>query len=158
MPSYYTKLFTNSSICHCCLVDNLDKGNLNMHLCKECVSQDVACLMGKDTGKCNKCTCFSLRKCNLVLSEAKWVKVKWEHLHLWQEVQEMTAQLICLQKQQDLMKFCWEEMICWKLQNIEELEANEAQKASETAAEPFLNEFLLNMSSNQVGLSDCFNL
>ena len=51
------------------------------------------------------------------------------------------------------MKSCWKEMIWWKLQNIEELEADKAKQASETAAVSFLNDFLLNVSSDQIEVS-----
>ena len=37
-----------------------------------------------------------------------------------------------------------------KLQNIEELEIDKAQKASKTAIVSSLNDFLLNMSSDQI--------
>ena len=57
---------------------------------------------------------------------------------------------VWLQQQQKLIESCWKEMICWKFQNIEELEVNEAQKASETAIVSSLNNFLLNMLFDQV--------
>ena len=41
-------------------------------------------------------------------------------------------------------------MIWQKFQNIEELEADKAWKASETAIVSSLNDFLLNVLSNQV--------
>ena len=41
-------------------------------------------------------------------------------------------------------------MIQCEFQNIKELEANEACETSETAVVPFLNEFLLNILSDQV--------
>ena len=48
------------------------------------------------------------------------------------------------------MESCWDEMVWCEFQNIEELEANEAHEASEVTVVPSLNEFLLNVSSNQV--------
>ena len=71
--------------------------------------------------------------------------------------EEMTC-LSCLQKQQDLIESHWEEMIQCEFQNIEELEANEAHKASEAAVVPFLNEFLLNVLSDQVEVPVDFDL
>ena len=48
-------------------------------------------------------------------------------------------------------------MVCHEFQNIEELKTDEAYKASETTAMPFLNKFLLNVSSNQVKMLMVFN-
>ena len=48
-------------------------------------------------------------------------------------------------------------MIQQKFQNIEELKADEAQKASETATISFLNNFLLIMLFNQIKVSMKFN-
>ena len=48
-------------------------------------------------------------------------------------------------------------MIWCELQNIKELKADEACKTSEITAVPFLNEFLLNVLSNQVKVSVNFN-
>ena len=48
-------------------------------------------------------------------------------------------------------------MIWQKFQNIEELEVNKAQKASETAIVSSLNNFLLNMLFNQVKVSMKFD-
>ena len=48
------------------------------------------------------------------------------------------------------MKSCWEEMIWQKLQNIKELETNEAKQASKTATVLSLNNFLLNILSDQI--------
>ena len=41
-------------------------------------------------------------------------------------------------------------MIHYEFQNIEELKADEAARASETSTVPSLNKFLLNISSDQV--------
>ena len=49
-------------------------------------------------------------------------------------------------------------MIQCEFQNIKELKVNEAHKTSETAVVPFLNEFLLNMSFNQIEVSVDFDL
>ena len=48
-------------------------------------------------------------------------------------------------------------MIQQKFQNIEELEADKAQKASETAIVSSLNDFLLNMLFNQIKVLMKFN-
>ena len=55
------------------------------------------------------------------------------------------------------MKSYWEEIVQHELQNIEELKINEACEASKTTAVSFLNEFLLNMLSNQVEISVDFD-
>ena len=49
-------------------------------------------------------------------------------------------------------------MIQHEFQNIKELETDEAHETSEAAVVPSLNEFLLNMSSNQVEVSVDFDL
>ena len=72
--------------------------------------------------------------------------------------QEEMTHLSCLQKQQDLIESCWEEMIQWEFQNIEELETNEAHEAFKAAVVSSLNEFLLNVSINQVKVSVNFDL
>ena len=48
-------------------------------------------------------------------------------------------------------------MVQQEFQNIEELEADEARQASETAIAPSLNDFLLNVSSDQVEVLMKFN-
>ena len=49
-------------------------------------------------------------------------------------------------------------MIQCEFQNIEELKVNEAHETSETAVVPFLYEFLLNVSSDQVEVPVDFDL
>ena len=48
-------------------------------------------------------------------------------------------------------------MIQQKLQNIEELKANKVKETFKTAAVPSLNNFLLNVSFNQIKVSLKFN-
>ena len=48
-------------------------------------------------------------------------------------------------------------MIHWEFQNIEELEANEVQKTSETATVSSLNNFFLNILSDQIKVLIEFN-
>ena len=157
MSSCYTSLSVNSLMCCCSLATKLDCKNLIMCSCKKCVSHDLTCCVSKDFSKCNECTHTSSWKCNLVLSETEWVKVQHKWLHLHQKVCEMTAQLIHLQKQLNLMKSHWEEMVQQKLQNIEELKVNEVREASETATVSSLNDFLLNVLFNQVKVLMKFN-
>ena len=157
MSPHCTSLSDNSLMCHCSLTTKLDCENSIMCSCKKCVSCDLTCCVSKNFSKCNECTCASSWKCNLVLSETEWVKVQCKQLCLCQKVCEMTAWLICLQKQSDLMKSHWEEMVWQELQNIEELEINEAREAFKTAIVSSLNNFLLNMSSDQVEVLMEFN-
>ena len=56
------------------------------------------------------------------------------------------------------MKSCWDEMVQCEFQNIEELKADEAHEASEVTVVPSLNEFLLNVSSDQVEVPVDFDL
>ena len=49
-------------------------------------------------------------------------------------------------------------MIQCEFQNIEELKINEAHETSEAAVVPSLNEFLLNVSFNQIKVSVDFDL
>ena len=157
MSSCCTSLSVNSLMCCCSLTTKLDCEDLTMHSCKKCVFCDLTCCVGKNFSKCNECTCVSFWRCDLVLSKAEWVKVQHEWLHLHQKVCKMTAQLVHLQKQSDLMESCWEEMIQQELQNIEELEADEAREAFETAMMSSLNNFLLNVSSDQIEVSMKFD-
>ena len=157
MPPHHTSLSVNSLVCCHSLATKLDCEDSTMCPCKKCVSCGLTCHVDKDSSKCNKCTHTSFQKCNLVLSETEWAKVQHKQLHLCQKVHEMTAQLIHLQKQSDLMKSCWEEMVWWELQNIEELKVNEAREAFKTAIMPSLNDFLLNMSSDQIEVLMEFN-
>ena len=48
-------------------------------------------------------------------------------------------------------------MIWWELQNIEELEINKVKQAFKTAAVSSLNDFLLNVSFNQIKVLMKFN-
>ena len=56
------------------------------------------------------------------------------------------------------MESHWDEMVWCEFQNIEELEADEAHEASEVTVVPSLNEFLLNVSSDQVKVPVDFDL
>ena len=115
MPSCCTSLSVNS-LMHCCdLTTKLDCENLTMCSCKKCISHDLTCCVNKNFSKCNECTCTSSWKCDLILSEAEWAKVQCKQLCLCQKIYEIMAQLICLQKQLNLMKSCWEEMMQQKL-------------------------------------------
>ena len=148
MSSCHISLFVNSSVCYCSLTTKLDYRDSIMCSCKKCISHDLTCHVSKNSSKCNECTHASFWKCNLVLSETEWVKVQHKWLHLYQKICEMMTQLIYLQKQSDLIKSCWEEIIWWKLQNIEKLKITETKKTSEIAAVSSLNNFLLNMLSD----------
>ena len=150
MPPHHTNQSSDPTVHRQLLADNLDRGNLVMRPCSECVSHGFTCLVGKESSKCNECVHSSTQKCNLILTETEWAKVKRECLHLRQEVHNATAQLLQLQKQQDLIKTHWDEMVWWKLQNIKELEADEAHESSEAVAMPSLDNFLLNVLSDQV--------
>ena len=72
--------------------------------------------------------------------------------------QEEMTQLSRLQKQQDLIESYWEEMIQWEFQNIKELETDKAHEASKAAVVPSLNEFSLNMLSDQIEVPVDFDL
>ena len=48
-------------------------------------------------------------------------------------------------------------MIWHKFQNIKELKINDAERASRASLVPSLNDFLLNMSFNQINLPVDFN-
>ena len=136
-----------------------------MWLCKECVLWSLSCCVGSESFKCSECMLHTSHKCNLMISEAEWAQVQCEQVCHWVKIQlavnwaqeEMTC-LSRLQKQQDLIKSCWEEMIQCEFQNIEELKVSEAHEASEAAVVPFLNKFLLNMSFNQIKISVDFDL
>ena len=84
--------------------------------------------------------------------------MKHDQVQLHAECQEALSQFVCLRKEHDLMKKCWEEMVQCEFQNIEELEADEAQESSEATTVPSLNNFLLNVSSDQVEMLMGFDL
>ena len=112
--------------------------------------------MDKDSDKYISCV-ESDHQCNLVISHTEWDCVQQEWNCIYSELQTALTKTVQLQQKQKLIKSCWEEMIQQKFQNIEELEADKAQKASETAIAPSLNNFLLNMLSDQVEISMKFD-
>ena len=120
--------------------------------CKCCVSSCKKCQVGKDSDKCVTCV-KSGHLCNLTISHIKWNQVQQEQNHIHFKLQTTLTKTIHLQQQQELIKSCWEEMIQQKFQNIEELEADKAKQASEAAVMPSLNDFLLNVSFNQIKIS-----
>ena len=116
--------------------------------CKEYVTYLVICCVESESFKCAKYLLHTFWKYNLVISKTKWACVQRNCLYLYIKIQKTLAYLVHLQKQQNLIKICWEEMIWHEFQNIEKLEADEAYKASKTAIISSLNEFLLNISFN----------
>ena len=118
--------------------------------CCEYVSHNLVCHVDKESDKCLECVCSTCYKCDLVILEAKWVRVNYEVTHLWTKLQEILLKVDCLCKQYNLIQSCKSDMIYYKFQNIEELKADEAARASEASTVLSLNEFLLNILSDQV--------
>ena len=149
MSSCHKITFTNSSVQHHELSSQLKSSDLVMWPCKCCVSSHKKCQMSKDFNKCVACV-KSDHLCNLAISHTEWDWVQQEQNHIHSELQTALMKTIHLQQQQELIESCWEKMIWQEFQNIEELKANKAKQASETAVMPSLNDFLLNMLFNQV--------
>ena len=76
--------------------------------------------------------------------------VDHEATHLWTELQETLLKVDCLCRQYNLIQSHKSDIICCEFQNIEKLKTNEAARASEASTVPSLNEFLLNILSDQV--------
>ena len=129
-----------------------------MWLCKECVSQSLSCCVRSESFKCSECTAHTFWKCDLVISKTEWAKIQCERTHLCTELCEAIAHVSQLQQQSDLMKSHWDEIVQHEFQNIKELKADEACKASEAAVMLSLNEFLLNVSSDQIKVPVDFDL
>ena len=150
MPNQHIRKSTSFTVHHYKLVSSLTLLFKTMQLCKKCVSQSLSCCVRSESFKYSECAAHTFWKCDLVISEVKWVEIQHEHTHLYTELCEVIVCVSWLQQQSDLMKSCWDEMIWCEFQNIEELKINEAYEASKAAVVLSLNEFLLNMSSDQV--------
>ena len=127
-----------------------------MQPCKCCVSGHKECQVGKDSDKCVSCV-ESGHQCNLVISHTEWDCVQQEQNCIHSELQTALTKTVWLQQQQELIESHWEEMIWQKFQNIKELEVNKSQKTSETAIMSSLNNFLLNVLSDQIEVLMKFN-
>ena len=121
-----------------------------MRPCKECVKHGLVCCVGPGSGRCLECVRSTHRKCDLVVSEQEWSRVERDRVRLHAECQEALSRFVRLRKERDLAEKRWEEMVQREFQNIEELEADEAQESSEATTVPSLDDFLLNVSSDQV--------
>ena len=147
------------------LMCNLALATKTMWSCKKCVSWSLLCCVSSESFKCSECMSHTSHKYNLIIFKAEWAQVQHECVWLQVKVQlainwaqEEMTHLSHLQKQQDLIESHWEKMIWQKFQNIKELKTDKAHEASETVVVPFLNEFLINMSSDQIKVSVNFNL
>ena len=157
MPSQQMTQILNLSVCHQRLIDHLQLSIDNMCPCCECVSHNLMCCVSKESDKCLKCVCSTCCKCDLMISEAKWVHVDCEVTCLWIKLQETLSKVNCLYKQYDLIQSYKSDIICCEFQKIEKLEADKAARASETSTVSSLDKFLLNILSNQVKIPANFN-
>ena len=136
-----------------------------MWTCDHCLTDGKECKVSDDCNKCEVCVQLGV-SCNLYISSEKIDKVSKEILQLEKEKDAVTAQkwemktsLVSftakkerLCKQITFLKKHWSELIRTKLQNIEELKAEEqaAAAAAGSSNEPPLN-FLV---PEAFGLSD----
>ena len=118
MSNQHIKKMISFTVYCCRLVCNLALATETMWSCKECISWSLSYCVSSESFKCSECVSHTSCKCDLIISEAEWAWVHCKHVWLQVEVQlamnwaqkEMTH-LSHLQKQQDLIESCWEEMI-----------------------------------------------
>ncbi len=123
-----------------------------MCLCNHCFNHFVKCHVDTDFDHCVECMHLD-RKCDLIISETEWewVHKKWTCLHA--ELSETLTKAAHLQKQQELIKSHWKNMMQWEFKNIEELKKNEHHWTTES----FINDLLLNVDFKQLEISSDFD-
>ena len=149
MSCYIKKSFSSLKK-YCDLAAKISSYSEIMCSCKECMTHSVICCIEPESFKCAEYLSHTFWKCNLVISETEWAHIQRDYLCLYIKIQKTLTCLIHLQKQQNLIEICWEEMIWYEFQNIKKLEADEACEASKTAIISSLNKFLLNILFNQM--------
>ena len=123
-----------------------------MHLCNHCFNHFMKCRVDTDFDRCVECMHLD-RKCNLIVSETEWKRVRKKWARLRVELSETLTKAAHLQKQQELIESCWENMMQQKFKSIEELEKNERCWTTESS----INDLLLNVDFEQLKISSDFN-
>ncbi len=95
-----------------------------MRLCNHCFNHSVKCRVDTDFDRCVECVRLD-RKCDLIISEIEWERVRKKRARLRAELSETLTKAAHLQKQQELIESCWKNMMQRKFKNIEELKKNE---------------------------------
>ena len=103
MSCHIKKPFSSSKKC-CDLAAKISSYSEIMCSCKECVTCSIACCVRSKSFKCAECLLHTFWKCNLVISETEWACVQRNCLCLCTEIQKTLAHLVCLKKQQNLIK------------------------------------------------------
>ncbi len=123
-----------------------------MRSCNHCFNRFVKCRVDTDFDRCVECVRLD-RKCDLIVSETEWERVRKKRARLRAELSETLTKAARLQKQQELIESCWENMMRRKFKNIEELEKNERRWTVESS----INDLLLNVDFEQLEISSDFN-
>jgi len=123
-----------------------------MRLCNHCFNRFVKCCVDTDFDRCVECVRLD-RKCDLIVSETKWERIRKKRAHLRAELSETLTKAARLQKQQELIESRWENMMRRKFKNIEELEKNERRQTTESS----INDLLLNVDFEQLEIPSDFD-
>ena len=101
-----------SSLKKCCdLAAKISSYSEITCFCKECVTCLVICCVESESFKCAECLLHTFWKYDLIISETEWVHVQRNYFCLCTKIQKTLTYLIHLQKQQNLIKTCWKEII-----------------------------------------------
>ncbi len=123
-----------------------------MRLCNHCFNRSVKCRVDIDFDRCVECVRLD-RKCDLIVSETEWERVRKKRARLRAELSETLTKAARLQKQQELIESRWENMMRRKFKNIEELEKNERHRTIESS----INDLLLNVDFEQLEIPSDFD-
>lgn len=123
-----------------------------IRFCKYCSDRSMKCCVENEFDRCVTCVRLD-RKCDLTISEIEWKRVRKERAHFQSELSKTLIKAARLQRQQELIKSRWENMIRREFKDTEELEKNERQKATESST----NDSLLNIDFEQLKVSSDFD-
>jgi len=152
---YLNQVFKSSSFIakrHCLLKKLRDNDSLVMRSCNHCFHHFMKCRVETDFNHYVECMHLD-RKCNLIISKTEWEWIHKKWTHLCAELSETLTKAAHLQKQQELIKFYWKNIMQWKFKNIEELKKNKCHQMIKS----FINDLLLNIDFKQLKISSDFN-
>ena len=123
-----------------------------MRFCNHCFNRFVKCRVDTDFNRCVECVRLGC-KCDLIISEAEWERVRKKWARLRAELSETLTRAAHLQKQQELIESRWKNMMRRKFKNIEELEKNEHRRTIESS----INDLLFNVDFEQLEIPSDFD-
>ena len=124
-----------------------------MRVCKNCdkANRPEKCKVGGSSDRCVECARVGY-SCDLApFSPARWARIEKKRQEKAKEFKETFAKLNRLQVEVEALEKQKLEMVEGELRNIEEVEADEQ------ATGPNLNDFLFDVSSEQVEISPDFD-